>query len=112
LASKYKDAVKKSYDGPTYQVIGDVFAGLVGKKVVGPSPLFSSAQGFEAVKGSQKANEILLYPLEKAFLCIPKPTLYMPFSEISSITFSRVNSASTTTKTFEIKVMLTSVSKC
>ena len=50
-----------------------------------------------------------MYPLEKAFLILQKPTLYISFSEIASITFSRVASAATTgTKFIEMKFSLTS----
>lgn len=86
-------------------MLRDVFAGLVGKKVIGPSQSFNSASGQSAIKCSQKANEALLYPLEKAFLCIPKPTLYLPYADISKLVFARVTSAAAnTTKTFEVKI--------
>jgi structure-specific recognition protein 1 len=50
-----------------------------------------------------------MYPLEKAFLILQKPPIYISFSEIASITFSRVASAATTgTKFIEMKIALTS----
>jgi structure-specific recognition protein 1 len=50
-----------------------------------------------------------LYPLEKSFLVIQKPPVYFSFSEIASVTFSRVTSAAaSTTKMCEMKFMLTS----
>ena len=105
-AEKYKDSLQKSYDGPVYQVLSDIFVGLVGKKVLGPSMHFQGAIGQGGVKCSQKANEAILYPLEKAFLSIPKPAIYIPFSEIAAVTFSRATNSST--KTFEMKFNLTS----
>ncbi|KAJ3317940.1 FACT complex subunit [Boothiomyces sp. JEL0866] len=102
-------SLQEQYDGPTYQVASDIFSGVVGKKIQTPSPLYKSAQGYSGVKCSLKANEAFLYPLEKSFLSIPKPPIYIPFSEISAVTFSRISSVSTTsTRTFEVKFSLTS----
>ncbi|KAI8912775.1 structure-specific recognition protein-domain-containing protein, partial [Gorgonomyces haynaldii] len=109
LEEKYKGVLQKNYDGPSFQVISDIFSGLSGKKALTPAIGFKSAHGHRGVKCSQKANEAILYPLEKAFLSIPKPTIYMSFNEIAAVTFARVSSAtSASTKTFEIKFNLTS----
>ncbi len=50
-----------------------------------------------------KANESYLYPLDKSFLFIPKPPTLIAHSEIASVTFSRVGSGITNTRTFEMK---------
>jgi structure-specific recognition protein 1 len=82
---------------------------LIGKKVIPPSTTYRSSQGFHSLKCSHKATEAIMYPLEKAFLILQKPPIYVSFSEIASITFSRVASAATTgTKFIEMKFSLTS----
>jgi structure-specific recognition protein 1 len=51
-----------------------------------------------------KANEGFLYPLEKSFLFIPKPTTFIPLNEIGVVTFSRVGNQSVgSSRTFDMK---------
>lgn len=51
-----------------------------------------------------KANEGYLYPLEKSFLFIPKPTTFIPHSEIGVVSFSRLGTTSGgSSRTFDIK---------
>ncbi|KAI8893405.1 hypothetical protein BC833DRAFT_608471 [Globomyces pollinis-pini] len=108
MEEKYAGRLEKHYDGQLFQVTSDIFQGLVGKRVATPSQSYRSAQGYHGVKCSQKANEAILYPLEKAFISVPKPPIYIPFVEISAVTFSRISSVTGTTKTFEVKFSLTS----
>ena len=61
-----------------------------------------------SVKCAQKANELLLYPLERTFLALPKPTILIQHSEISAVIFSRVGGNTSNLKTFEIKISTTS----
>ena len=37
---KYKGKLLKNYDGPLYEVVGDILKGLSGKRLVGPSSTF------------------------------------------------------------------------
>ncbi len=53
------------------------------------------------VKCSLKANDGVLYPLEKSFLFIHKPSTYIPFEDISAVEFSRVNSTNQSGRTFD-----------
>ncbi|KAJ1344171.1 hypothetical protein BSLG_001311 [Batrachochytrium salamandrivorans] len=109
ISKKYGGALKKSYDGPVYEVVSEIFKGLSGVKVVTPSAQYQSANGQNGLRCSQKANEAILYPLDKSFLSIPKPPIFFSFSEIVAVTFSRVSAgSSTSTKTFEIKFSLNS----
>ncbi|KAJ3088556.1 FACT complex subunit [Quaeritorhiza haematococci] len=101
--AKYEGRLQKKYDQPTYEVVGEVFKGLANKKLTTPGA-FKTAQGHAGIKCSQKANEATLYPLEKAFLSLPKPPILLPLNQIRAVTFSRVGgSASSTTKTFEVR---------
>ena len=54
------------------------------------SQKFKSKDNASAVKCSLKANEGLLYPLDKALMFIYKPTLYIPYKDIETVTFDRV----------------------
>jgi structure-specific recognition protein 1 len=96
---KYGDKLEKSYDAPTYQVISEVFSGLSDKKVTRSK--FKSSTSSQGIKCSMKANEALLYPLDRHILSVPKPPTLLSHREIVRVTFSRVGGS--TTRTFEVK---------
>jgi structure-specific recognition protein 1 len=58
------------------------------------------------VKCSIKANEGLLYCLEKAFMFVPKPAQYIQFDNVAVIVMSRVGGAVSASRTFDITVTL------
>jgi structure-specific recognition protein 1 len=105
---KFEGKLQEEYDGAMSQVLSDLFTGVSGKKVNSPSSEYLSTTGSKGLKCSQKANEAYLYPLDKAFLAVSKPPIYIPFIEIASVVFSRVSSVSSSTKTIEVKFGLTS----
>ncbi|KAK9239205.1 hypothetical protein V1525DRAFT_398834 [Lipomyces kononenkoae] len=102
---KYADKLKKKYDQAAHEVVGQVFRGLSGRKIVVPGQ-FQSAHGQAGVKCSLKASEGYLYFLEKGFLFIPKPTVYMAHSDVSSVTLSRVGGSVSSSRTFDLTVTL------
>ncbi|KAK9243803.1 hypothetical protein V1506DRAFT_365174 [Lipomyces tetrasporus] len=102
---KYADKLKKKYDQAAHEVVGQVFRGLSGRKITVPGQ-FQSAHGQAGVKCSLKASEGYLYLLEKSFLFIPKPTVYMAHSDVSSVTLSRVGGSVSSSRTFDLTVTL------
>ncbi|WEW58855.1 FACT complex subunit [Emydomyces testavorans] len=58
------------------------------------------------VKCSIKANEGLLFCLDKSFMFVPKPATYIQIENISVITMSRVGGAVSTSRTFDITMTL------
>ncbi|KAK9328675.1 hypothetical protein V1520DRAFT_296898 [Lipomyces starkeyi] len=102
---KYADKLKKKYDQAAHEVVGQVFRGLSGRKITVPGQ-FQSAHGQAGVKCSLKASEGYLYFLEKSFLFIPKPTVYMAHSDVSSVTLSRVGGSVSSSRTFDLTVTL------
>ena len=58
------------------------------------------------VKCSIKANEGLLYCLDKSFMFVPKPATYISFDNISVIVMSRVGGAVSASRTFDITITL------
>lgn len=105
--AKYKGKVEREYDEAAHRVVGQLFKGLSGKKTIFPSD-FTSSQDQAAVNCSHKANEGYLYPLDKCFLFLPKPTLYIPYSEVAQVTFSRVSGAVSSSRTFDMTISLKS----
>lgn len=105
--ANYKDTLKKQYDSKTHIVISHVLKGLTGKRVVVPGE-YKSKYDQCAVSCSYKANEGYLYPLDNAFFFLTKPTLYIPFSDVSSINISRAGETSTSSRTFDLEIVLRS----
>ncbi|OAG33028.1 structure-specific recognition protein 1 [Nematocida sp. ERTm5] len=66
---------------------------------------FATSTGGKALKCSLKANEGYLYPLKNGFLFVPQ-IVYIEYSHIKTVEFSRVNLSSRTAKTFDVRVIL------
>ncbi|PRP80914.1 hypothetical protein PROFUN_11355 [Planoprotostelium fungivorum] len=92
--------------GPTYSIIGQIITAFSGRKIITPGS-FRSAGGATAVKCTVKANDGLLYPLERAFMFVHKPPIYVRHEEIANVEFSRVSN-SAANKTFDLIFTLTS----
>ncbi|KAL3233541.1 FACT complex subunit POB3 [Nakaseomyces bracarensis] len=104
---KYKEKLKMQYDSKTHIVISHVLKGLTGRRVVVPGEYKSKYEQC-AVSCSYKANEGYLYPLDNAFFFLTKPTLYIPFNDVSSVIISRAGQTSTSSRTFDLEVILRS----
>lgn len=98
---QYADKVKRKYDQPTFEVVSQIFRGLAGKKVTVPSS-FRSHHNQQSIKCNHKANEGSLYLLDKSALFVTKPTIFIPYSDVHSITMSRVGASILASKTFDI----------
>lgn len=103
--ANYKDKLKKEYDAKTHIVVSHVLKGLTGRRVMVPGE-YKSKYDQCAVSCSYKANEGYLYPLDNAFFFLTKPTLYIPFIDISSVNISRAGQASTSSRTFDLEITL------
>ncbi|KAH7314772.1 hypothetical protein KP509_21G019400 [Ceratopteris richardii] len=94
LASKYKDRLQASYQGLEVEVFAQILRGLSGAKVTRPGKFRSSQDGY-AVRASLKAEDGVLYPLEKAFFFLPKPATLILHDEIDYLEFERHGAAGT-----------------
>lgn len=106
LQNNYKDKLQSHYEEPIHQVVTKIFRGLSGKKVIMPSKDFTSHHGHHGVKCSIKANEGLLYFLDKSLLFVPKPATYIQMENVAIVTMSRVGGAISASRTFDITVTL------
>ncbi|KAK3812048.1 MAG: hypothetical protein J3Q66DRAFT_403903 [Benniella sp.] len=104
IGAQYEGKLEKKYETRTYEVVSTLLKALTGRRVTIPSEFFKSYHNHSAIKCSMKANEGVLYPLDKSFLFIPKPPTFIPHSEIGSVTFSRVGGgAASASRTFDLK---------
>ncbi|XP_028104394.1 FACT complex subunit Ssrp1-like, partial [Camellia sinensis] len=88
LNSKYKDKLEPSYKGLIHEVFILIMRGLSGAKVTRPGKFRSCQDGY-AVKFSLKAEDGVLYPLEKGFFFLPKPPTLILHEEIDYVEFER-----------------------
>ncbi|RAK80928.1 FACT complex subunit POB3 [Aspergillus fijiensis CBS 313.89] len=100
------DKLEPRYEEPIHQVVTKIFRGLSGKKVIMPSKDFVSHHGHSGVKCSIKANEGLLYFLDKSLIFVPKPATYIQLENVAVVTMSRVGGAISASRTFDITVSL------
>ncbi|VAH15232.1 unnamed protein product [Triticum turgidum subsp. durum] len=107
LAEKYKDRLQSSYNGLEHEVFSKILRGLSGAKVTRPSTFRSCQDGY-AVKSSLKAEDGLLYPLEKGFFFLPKPPTLILHEEIEYVEFERhgAGGASMSSHYFDLLVKL------
>ncbi|CAA6666217.1 unnamed protein product [Spirodela intermedia] len=107
LAAKYKDKLEMSYKGLIHEVFTLVLRGLSGAKVTRPGKFRSCQDGY-AVKSSLKAEDGLLYPLEKGFFFLPKPPTLILHDEIDYVEFERHGAGSSNAHYFDLLVKLKS----
>lgn len=89
LKEKYDGKLQMHYESPASKVVSQIFKGLTGRKVTTPSRDFVSHHMQSGVKCSLKANEGHLFFMDKAFLFVPKPAVYVPFDRVAYVTLSR-----------------------
>ncbi|PIC50080.1 hypothetical protein B9Z55_001126 [Caenorhabditis nigoni] len=102
LKEKYGGQLKSEMDGPLYENVSILFKVVCNLKVTVPGRFIGSS-GTPAIQCSHKQNPGLLYPLEKGFLFIHKPVMYIRLEEISSCHFAR-SDAGTVTRTFDFEI--------
>ncbi|KAJ4969072.1 hypothetical protein NE237_015773 [Protea cynaroides] len=105
LNTKYKDKLEPSYKGLFHEVFTMILRGLSGAKVTKPGK-FRSCQGGYAVKSSLKAEDGVLYPLEKSFFFLPKPPTLILHDEIDYVEFERHGAGGTSMHYFDLLVKL------
>lgn len=81
--------------GPVFEIVAKLLKAMSGVKIIGPSLTFESCtskenQPVRSISCSTKQSIGSLYPLEKGFLFLPKPTVYVRNEDISKVKFSNV----------------------
>ena len=104
--SEYKGKLQQKYEAPIHSVIAALFRGLAGKKLTIPSKDFKSHHHASGVKCSIKANEGLLFCMDKSFMFVPKPATYVNMDQITLITMSRIGGAMAASRTFDITMAM------
>lgn len=103
IQSKYDGKLKKRYEEPTFRIVTNLFKVLSNQKVNAPAD-FSNSTGQESVRCNVKANDGALYPLSKGLIWVSKQPIYVPYSDVHQLVFSRVGGAVASAKTFDLRV--------
>lgn len=106
FAEKYEGKLKRRYDQQTHLVLSHVLRGLTERRVQIPGS-FTSNLGQAALPCSLKVNEGYLYLMEKCFVFLPKPTVYIPYADVDEVIISRVGDVHVH-RTFDLEVHLRS----
>ncbi|XP_023772932.1 FACT complex subunit SSRP1 isoform X2 [Lactuca sativa] len=106
-SSKYKDKLEPSYKGLIHEVFTMILRGLSGTKLTRPGKFRSCQDGY-AVKSSLKAEDGVLYPLEKSFFFLPKPPTLILHDEIDYVEFERHAAGGSNMHYFDLLIRLKS----
>lgn len=94
--------LEKQIEGKTFDVITRILKSLIGKSVIVPGD-FKSVKNQYGITCSYRAQSGHLYPLNRSFLFIVKPVIFVRFEDVVSVEFSRTG-ASTTNRFFAFTV--------
>ena len=105
LEKEYKGELQPVMRGSLANLIAKSFKVIAQKKVFIPGK-FANANQQACLSCSVRANEGLLYPLEKQFVFIHKPPIIVRFNEIESVEFQRYAGGQGSTRNFDLQVNL------
>ncbi|KAL7100842.1 hypothetical protein ACP275_08G020100 [Erythranthe tilingii] len=103
--AKYKDKLQPEHKGLIHEIFITILRGLSGGKVTKPGKFRSSQDGY-AVKSSLKAEDGVLYPLEKSFFFLPKPPTLILHEEIDYVEFERHTAGGSNMHYFDLLIRL------
>lgn len=105
LEKEYGGALQPVMQGALCNLIAKTFKIIANKKVFVPGK-FANAYQQQCVKCALRANEGHLYPLEKSFVFIHKPPVFIKFEEVHSVEFQRYAGGQGSTRNFDLCVTL------
>lgn len=105
LQSEYGGELQPVMRGSLSNLVAKCFKVISKKKVFIPGK-FANANQQACVKCAVRANEGLLYPLEKQFVFIHKPPILVRFNEVESVEFQRYAGGQGSTRNFDLCVNL------
>ncbi|KAG2710268.1 hypothetical protein I3760_04G019000 [Carya illinoinensis] len=105
LLEFHVDDTTGANEGLIHEVFTTVLRGLSGAKVTKPGKFRSCQDGY-AVKSSLKAEDGVLYPLEKSFFFLPKPPTLILHEEIEYVEFERHAAGGSNMHYFDLLIRL------
>ena len=105
LEKEYNNDLQPVMYGSLSNLIAKTFKIITKKKVFIPGK-FANANQQACVKCALRASEGHLYPLEKQFIFIHKPTVLIRFDEVDTVEFQRYGGGQGSTRNFDLCVSL------
>ncbi|CAI8048938.1 FACT complex subunit SSRP1 [Geodia barretti] len=105
LEERYGGKMTKHMSGSLYEVFSRVMRALVGKKITVPGT-FKNSNEQCAISCSNRATSGYLYPLDKGFIFVHKPAVYIKFDAIVSVNFARMSGSAGISRSFDFELEL------
>ncbi|TKR81579.1 hypothetical protein L596_015428 [Steinernema carpocapsae] len=100
--AEYNGKLEKDLSGAVYENVAKLFRTMVNMRITVPG-MFIGHSGTPVISCAHKQASGFLYPLEKGFLYIHKPPMYIRFEEVSNVNFAR---SDVSTRSFDFEVDL------
>ena len=100
LAEKYQGKLEKDMKGPTFEVVSKLMKAIVNKKITVPGN-FIGHSGTPAISCSYKAASGFIYPLERGFIFVYKPPIFVKFDDVQAVNFARSGGSN---RSFDIEI--------
>jgi structure-specific recognition protein 1 len=100
LQEKYEGKLEKEMKGPTFEIISKLMKVLCGRKVTVPGS-FKGHTSTPAISCSYKAASGFVYPLERGFVFVYKPPIFIKYEDVRHVNFARSGGSN---RSFDIEV--------
>ena len=102
---KKLENLQNTLEGKTIDVLAQLFNNIVNKNLIIPSKNFTFTKG-PFIKCSHKANDGVLYFLEKTILFVHKPVLDIEHDLIKEIDLARISESGMQSRSFDMTIKL------
>merc|ERR1711874_488355 len=100
IQDKYDGKLKKEMAGKTYEVITNLFKAITNRKLTVPGS-FLGHSGTPAITCSYRAASGFIYPLERGFIFVYKPPIFVKFEDVNVVNFARSGGSN---RSFDIEI--------
>lgn len=105
IKKNFGEDLTQHIEGKSFDVMSKLLKAMVKTMIIIPGS-FRNKNDSSAIKCSVRASEGHLYPLQKSFIFVPKPVIYIKFEDIRYIEFARITDESiSTNRSFDINVV-------
>jgi len=100
LKEKYEGKLEKEMKGPTFEIVSKLMKAMVNRKITVPGA-FMGHSGTPAISCSYKAASGFIYPLERGFMFVYKPPIFVKFDDVQAVNFARSGGSN---RSFDIEI--------
>ena len=100
MKEKYEGKLEKEMKGPTFEIVSKLMKAMVNRKITVPGS-FMGHSGTPAISCSYKAASGFIYPLERGFMFVYKPPIFVKFEDVQAVNFARSGGSN---RSFDIEI--------